>query len=256
MGVEGAAVASVIAQAAAFLATAVYFWRLGREGRPPVKFSMTGKAWAQYLSILAPILVCEFMWSLGENGYAVIYGRLGTDSCAAMTMTGPVQGLMIGLLSGVSQAAGIMIGRHLGKEAYEEAYGDARRLMLCGVAGSVVLSFLLLLLGRSYVSIYRVESQVQNIAYEILVAFAIISPIKVENMILGGGIIRSGGMTRYVMWIDMIGTWIFGIPLGLLAAFVWKMPIPQVYFILSLEEVVRFLLSLIIFRRRKWMKRL
>lgn len=256
MGVKGAAVASVIAQAAAFLATAVYFWRLGREGRPPVKFSMTGKAWAQYLSILAPILVCEFMWSLGENGYAVIYGRLGTDSCAAMTMTGPVQGLMIGLLSGVSQAAGIMIGRHLGKEAYEEAYGDARRLMLCGVAGSVVLSFLLLLLGRSYVSIYRVESQVQNIAYEILVAFAIISPIKVENMILGGGIIRSGGMTRYVMWIDMIGTWIFGIPLGLLAAFVWKMPIPQVYFILSLEEVVRFLLSLIIFRRRKWMKRL
>lgn len=256
MGVEGAAVASVIAQAAAFLATAVYFWRLGREGRPPVKFSMTGKAWAQYLSILAPILVCEFMWSLGENGYAVIYGRLGTDSCAAMTMTGPVQGLMIGLLSGVSQAAGIMIGRHLGKEAYEEAYGDARRLMLCGVAGSVVLSFLLLLLGRSYVSIYRVESQVRNIAYEILVAFAIISPIKVENMILGGGIIRSGGMTRYVMWIDMIGTWIFGIPLGLLAAFVWKMPIPQVYFILSLEEVVRFLLSLIIFRRRKWMKRL
>lgn len=256
MGVKGAAVASVIAQAAAFLATAVYFWRLGREGRPPVKFSMTGKAWAQYLSILAPILVCEFMWSLGENGYAVIYGRLGTDSCAAMTMTGPVQGLMIGLLSGVSQAAGIMIGRHLGKEAYEEAYGDARRLMLCGVAGSVVLSFLLLLLGRSYVSIYRVESQVRNIAYEILVAFAIISPIKVENMILGGGIIRSGGMTRYVMWIDMIGTWIFGIPLGLLAAFVWKMPIPQVYFILSLEEVVRFLLSLIIFRRRKWMKRL
>lgn len=256
MGVEGAAIASVIAQAAAFLATAVYFWRLGRAGRPSVKFRMTGKAWIQYLGILAPILVCEFMWSLGENVYAVIYGRLGTDPCAAMTMTGPVQGLMIGLLSGVSQAAGIMIGRHLGKEDYEQAYRDAKKLMLCGVAGSVVLSLSLLLWGTYYVSIYRVDPQVQRTAYRILVAFAIISPIKVQNMILGGGIIRSGGMTRYVMWIDMIGTWIFGVPLGLLAAFVWGLPIPQVYFILSLEEVVRLILSLVIFRRRNWMKRL
>ena len=37
-------------------------------------------------------------------------------------------------------------------------------------------------------------------------------------MILGGGIIRSGGKTQYVMIIDMIGTWGFGIPLGLFSA--------------------------------------
>ncbi len=256
MGVRGAAVASVIAQAAGLVLTGVYFWHLGKERRPCRSFSMSKKSWVQYLGILMPILVCEFVWSLGENGYAVIYGRLGTDSCAAMTMTGPVQGLTIGLLSGVSQAAGIMIGRRLGKAAYGEAYRDGKRMMLCGVMGSAVLSLLLLLLGRTYVSVYNVDLQVQAISYRILLVFALISPIKVQNMILGGGIIRSGGMTRYVMWIDMIGTWVFGVPLGCLAAFVWKLPIPQVYFILSLEEVVRFILSVIIFRRRNWMKRL
>ena len=256
MGVRGAAVASVIAQAAGLVLTGVYFWHLGKERRPCRSFSMSKKSWVQYLGILMPILVCEFVWSLGENGYAVIYGRLGTDSCAAMTMTGPVQGLTIGLLSGVSQAAGIMIGRRLGKAAYEEAYRDGKRMMLCGVMGSAVLSLLLLLLGRTYVSVYNVDLQVQAISYRILLVFALISPIKVQNMILGGGIIRSGGMTRYVMWIDMIGTWVFGVPLGCLGAFVWKLPIPQVYFILSLEEVVRFILSVIIFRRRNWMKRL
>ena len=256
MGVRGAAVASVIAQAAGLVLTGVYFWHLGKERRPCRSFSMSKKSWVQYLGILMPILVCEFVWSLGENGYAVIYGRLGTDSCAAMTMTGPVQGLTIGLLSGVAQAEGIMIGRRLGKAAYEEAYRDGKRMMLCGVMGSAVLSLLLLLLGRTYVSVYNVDLQVQAISYRILLVFALISPIKVQNMILGGGIIRSGGMTRYVMWIDMIGTWVFGVPLGCLAAFVWKLPIPQVYFILSLEEVVRFILSVIIFRRRNWMKRL
>lgn len=256
MGVRGAAAASVIAQAAGCLVTVVYFGRMGKAKRPCMSVRMPREAWMQYLGILSPILICEFVWSLGENGYAVIYGRMGTDSCAAMTMTGPVQGLTIGLLSGLSQAAGIMVGRHLGKEAYEEAYRESKRLLLCGAAGSVVLSLFLVLSGRYYISIYNTEPQVQSAAYGILLAFALISPIKVQNMILGGGIIRSGGMTRYVMWIDMIGTWVFGIPLGLLAAFVWRLPIPWVYFILSLEEVIRFFLSLVIFRSKKWMRRL
>ena len=75
-------------------------------------------------------------------------------------------------------------------------------------------------------------------------------------MILGGGIIRSGGQTQYSMAIDLIGTWGFGVPLGLLAGFVLKLSIPYVYFILSLEECVRFAISLVIFRKRLWMRRL
>lgn len=91
---------------------------------------------------------------------------------------------------------------------------------------------------------------------QILAAYALVAPFKVLNMTLGGGIIRSGGKTNYVMVIDMIGTWIFGVPLGLLAAFVLKLSIPYVYFILSLEECVRFGISMVVFRKRKWMKSL
>lgn len=80
-----------------------------------------------------------------------------------------------------------------------------------------------------------------------------IAPFKVLNMIIGGGIIRSGGKTKYVMMIDIIGTWLFGVSLGLLTAFVLNLSIPYVYFILSLEECVRFGISLIVFRRKKWM---
>lgn len=83
-----------------------------------------------------------------------------------------------------------------------------------------------------------------------------IAPFKVLNMIIGGGIIRSGGKTKYVMMIDIIGTWLFGVPLGLLTAFVLNLSIPYVYFILSLEECVRFGISLIVFRRKKWMRSL
>jgi len=89
-----------------------------------------------------------------------------------------------------------------------------------------------------------------------LFAFAIISPVKVQNMILGGGIIRSGGKTKYIMWVDIIGTWIFGVPLAFISAFILKLSIPYVYFILSLEEIVRLIITLILFNSKKWMQKI
>lgn len=258
MGVTGAALASVVSQVASLLLLLVFFvWIIKKQGRVlHFDIGMDQAHRRQYAGILLPILACEFLWSLGENIYAGIYGHMGTDACAAMTMTGCVQGLVIGALSGLAQAAGIMIGKQLGNRDEEGAYRDAKRFMCCGVIGSLVLSAALIVVAPVYVRIYQVDLQVRELTRQILVAFAVIAPVKVQNMILGGGVIRSGGKTKYVMCIDFIGTWLFGVPLGFLGAFVWKLQIPWVYFILSLEEVVRLVISLVIFRKKIWMEQL
>lgn len=258
LGVAGAAVASVAAQMIGTALTVLLAWRIGRKHawRLPVLLRMEKEDWLQYGKILLPILICEFLWSLGENVYASIYGHVGTDACAAMTLTNPIQGLTIGALSGLSQAAGIMVGKSLGAKEYDRAYRDSRRLMAYGVLGSACLSLLLVLLSPWYVTIFKVSDEVRQMTQALLLVFAVVSPVKVQNMILGGGIIRSGGKTNYVMWIDIIGTWVFGVPLGLLSAFVWDLPIAWVYFLLSLEECVRLGISAVIFRRKKWMQSL
>ena len=257
MGVEGAAIATLISQYANFLIMLVMIIKYrdyikkspNNEKLPPIN-------WPQYLKILMPILICEFAWSLGENVYAGIYGHIGTASSAAMTLINPIQGLMIGALCGLSQAAGVIIGKKLGSKDYDEAYISAKKLIAYGFVGSIILSFVIILTRYFYVEIYQVEANVKQLTTQILIAYALIAPFKVANMILGGGIIRSGGKTQYVMIIDFIGTWGFGVPLGLLAAFVFKLSIPYVYFILSLEECIRFGISVVIFRRKKWMQSL
>lgn len=250
--------ATVISQVLGCLFTVILFWRYYKKQTFKLEFAFRLSAGGkiQYIGILMPILACEFLWSLGENVYAAIYGHIGTDPCAAMTLTTPIQVLFIGALSGLSQASAILIGKTLGSGEYERAYQESKKLMLYGLIGSVVLSVILIGTRGFYVQIYQVDAGVKETAAQILMAFALVAPVKVLNMILGGGIIRAGGKTQYVMWIDIIGTWGFGVPLGLLAAFVWKLPIPYVYFILSLEECVRFGISLLIFRRKNWMKSL
>lgn len=256
LGADGAALATAISQVGGCILMIILFLSLKRKNNWDLPFSLQqGRAeWLQFVGIFAPILICEFLWSLGENVYAAIYGHIGTAECAAMTVTSPIQGLFMGALSGVSQAAGIMIGKRLGAGEEKEAYCDSKRLMQRGFWLSLILSLLLVLLGRFYVQIFQVEDSVRLIAYKLLVVFAVVAPVKVQNMILGGGIIRSGGRTKYAMLIDIIGTWGFGIPLGFLSAYVLHLPITGVYFILSMEECVRLVLSAVVFRRRKWMQ--
>ena len=90
-------------------------------------------------SVLLPLFVCEASWSLGESVYAAIYGRMGTEQSAAMTLTAPIQGLVIGALCGLSQAAGVIVGKRLGGEDYDGAYRAAKRLMVYGAVGASVL---------------------------------------------------------------------------------------------------------------------
>lgn len=207
-------------------------------------------------SVLLPLFVCEASWSLGENVYAAIYGRMGTEQSAAMTLTAPIQGLAIGALCGLSQAAGVIVGKRLGGEDYDGAYRAAKRLMVYGAVGVSVLCAVVLLASGAYVEIYQVSRTVKRLTRQILFVYALAAPFKVLNMILGGGILRSGGRTAYVMGIDMLGTWGFGVPLGLLGAFVWRLPIASVYLLLSLEECIRFAISMAVFRRKRWMRRL
>ena len=206
--------------------------------------------------MLLPLLVCEVVWSLGENVYAAIYGHMSTDASAAMTLTNPIQGLVIGALCGLSQAASVIIGKHLGSGENETAYWSAKKLMLYGAIGSICLSAIVIFTTKAYVGIYHVDNAVKTMTSQILCVYAVVVPFKVLNMILGGGIIRSGGRTKYVMFIDMVGTWCFGVPLGLVSAFVWKMSLSYVYLLLSLEECIRFGISLIVFHGRTWMNQL
>ena len=204
--------------------------------------------------IVFPILLNEFSWSVGENIYAGIYGRLGKEALAAMTLTNPLQGLFIGMFSGLSSAAVVMVGKRLGQNKREEAFSISKYLIKVGFIGSLIIATIIVVLAPFYVKLYNVEPEVMKLTVYILCALAAVIFAKILNMILGGGIIRSGGNTTITLIIDAIGTWIFGVPLGLLTAFAFHLPIYWVYFILSLEEVVRLIIGFVVFYRKRWMQ--
>ena len=208
----------------------------------------------QKISIIAlPLLFNEFSWSVGENIYAAIYGRIGTQAVAAMTLTNPLQGMFIGMFTGISTAATVMTGKRLGRDEKEESYNIACYLTKVAAIGSIIVSFVLVSLSNWYVGLYEVEPEVARTTKRIIFVLAVYLIVKILNMVVAGGVLRSGGKTKYTLYIDMLGTWVFGVPLGLLGAFVLKLPIEGVYAFLSFEEVVRLFITFVIFKKKLWM---
>ena len=233
MGIKGAAIATLISQLFNLVVIAAGFALcIRKDGDKPVWSLRFSKITIKdYFIMIMPILISEFLWSLGQNVESAVYGHLGTSNLAAYTLTCPIQGLIVGALSGLSAAAGVMVGKRLGRKEYDEAYTESKKIMYAGLAGAVVVSALLITMAGVYTKLYRVDDSVKSLGKILLIVFALYAPVKVENMILGGGIIRSGGNTKIIMVIDIVG----------------------VYTLLTTEEIFRLAVSLIIFKRRKWM---
>ncbi len=253
LGVIGAAIASVIAQVVSAIMLLYYFIKYSRARGLIKSVYSTIKELKPFVLILLPLFIAEFMWVLGENVYGGIYGHVGTQQCAAMTLMNPIVSLVIGALTGVSSATGIIVGKYLGANDSARAYESGKRLLFTAFWGSLLLSIIVVLTSSLYVRLFNVESEVRQMAIYIICMFAIFAPVKVLNMTLGSGILRSGGKTHFIALIDIFGTWCIGVPLGFIAAFVLNLPIWLIYFTLSLEECVRLLIGLIIFKSRKWM---
>lgn len=255
MGIKGAAIATLVSQLFNLIFIFIGFIICIKkdEDKPILSLHFKRISIPDYFIMVIPILVSEFLWSLGQNVETGVYGHLDTANLAAYMLTAPIQGLVMGALSGLSAAAGVMVGKRLGKKEYEEAYRESGKIMITGLIGAVFISSILILSAGVYTGFYQVDNNVKELGKILLVIFALYAPVKVENMILGGGIIRSGGNTKIIMIIDIIGTWCIGIPLCMLAAYVFKWGIVGVYTLLTTEEIFRLVVSFVIFKKRTWM---
>lgn len=252
----GAAMATVISQLVEMLIVLTLFIREKKNKnlylKPTLHFSK--EFCKNAFAILMPILIGEFLWSLGENVYAVIYGHLGTEACAAMTLMYPIQGIAIGALCGLSSAAGIIVGNSLGADENDKAYSQAIDFVKLTVGAGFAIGIIVCAISPVYVKLFNVAPETRLITIKILIAFALVFTAKVFNMVVGGGVLQSGGQTKFMTLINIIGPWAFGVPAGFLAAYCFKLPIWWVYLILSLEEYVRLIISVWLLKSKRWMK--
>ena len=66
-------------------------------------------------------------------------------------------------------------------------------------------------------------------------------------------ILRCGGDTKYGMALDIVTMWGWAVPVGLLTAFVFRLPPLVVYAFMCTDEFVKMPFALRRFRSGKWL---
>ena len=74
------------------------------------------------------------------------------------------------------------------------------------------------------------------------------------NATLIAGVFRAGGDSRFGFICDTVDMWVYAVPLGFIAAFVLKLPVMAVYFLLCTDEFVKWPWVFKHYRSMKWLK--
>lgn len=258
MGIRGAALATVISRAAELLLVIAEHvkkdivrirWKYVR--RPD---RILRKDFYHYTM---PVLANEIIWGCGITMFSVIMGHMGNDAVAANSIAGVTKNLISCFCLGIGAGSGIVVGNELGRGNLERAKEYGGRLCRISVVSGVI-SGAFLLACSPLILRFASNLSVQAQGY-LKIMLYICSYYMVGKSIsatLIAGIFCAGGDTRFGLICDAVNMWVVIIPMGLLAAFVFQLPVPVVFFLLNLDEILKLPVEYLHYKKYRWVKNL
>ena len=253
MGIRGAALATVLATAVQMVWCIVYVaikmkrLRIHLLDRDP---DLAKKFWGK----AAPVLLNELIWGGGFTMYSVIMGHLGTDAVAANSIANISKNLVVCLCLGLGSAGSIIVGNELGADHFEEAKKAGRTLTKVSIVCGVLSGLFLLALSPVIVKLVNMTPTARGYLRGMLVMCSYYLVGKSVNSMTIGGIFPAGGDSKFGLFCDTVTLWCITVPLGCLCAFILKIPVLGVYFVLNLDEIVKLPAVHRHYRKYGWLK--
>lgn len=260
MGVIGAALATLIARALHALLILVYLAKVKHSIFPTTFFCASfynKQEWTKLLTLVWPMMLSFGVWSLGTFVYQLIYGRIGTQELAVMSLLAPMEGLLVSFFFGFASACAILVGQRLGRNEFITAWVLAKHYAISAPIVTFLLALILLQCESLVFMPYsNLSPETMALSHDVFVLITFGTCLKVFNLTMSMGILRAGGDNKYCMLIDISGMWILSIPLTLAAAFYFKLPLYWVVLISYSEEITKAFMFVFRMRTKLWLKNL
>ncbi|MDR7855256.1 MATE family efflux transporter [Tissierella sp.] len=254
LGVEGAAIATLIARVVE--AIALVFLVYKDNGVFAAKLrelkDLNLDFFKKSYRIILPVLLNDVLWAMASLIYSVVYGRMGTGATAAIQICNTVSNMFMVVTFGMASASAIMIGNSIGEGKEEQTIDYAKKFMGISSFVSIILGLSLALTSPLILDLFSVSSEVRSSTLIMLYIISIIFIVRFLGMIIIVGILRGAGDARSALIIEGSTMWFIGVPLTIMGAFLFKLPVHLVYALAILEEVAKLILGLMRLKSRKW----
>lgn len=255
MGIKGAALATVLATVVQFLWSVGYVLCRIRA----VKFSLRScekKLFGRFWQKAVPLLINNLAWGIGFSMYSVIMGHLGTDAVAANGIANISKNLVVCFCLGLGNAGSIIVGNRLGADRLQEAKEVGETLTKTAIIAGIVSGLVLIALSPFITKMVDLTPTARGYLQKmLLISFYYIAGKSVNCMTIGG-IFAAGGDSKFGMLCDSVTLWCIIVPLGCICAFILKLPVMVVYFVLNLDEIIKLPVVYKHYKKYKWIKNL
>lgn len=256
LGVEGAALATLIARVIEALVIIIFVYK--GKGVLAAKFSELKDLSMAFVKrsykIIIPVLLNDLLWASASLIYSVVYGRMGIEATASVQICNTVNNMFMVVTFGMASAASIMIGKSIGEGKEDEAVDYGRKFMVVSFFVSLIIGLGLALMSPFILTLFNVSEQVRRSSLIMLYTISVIFVIRFMGLLIIVGILRGAGDARRALVIEGSTMWLIGVPLTILGAFVFKLPVHMVYGLAIIEEIVKFILGFKRLRSGKWIK--
>lgn len=255
MGIKGAALATVLATVVQFLWSVGYVLCRIRA----VKFSLRScekKLFGRFWQKTVPLLINNLAWGIGFSMYSVIMGHLGTDAVAANGIANISKNLVVCFCLGLGNAGSIIVGNRLGADRLQEAKEVGETLTKTAIIAGIVSGLVLIALSPFITKMVDLTPTARGYLQKMLLICSYYIAGKSVNCMTIGGIFAAGGDSKFGMLCDSVTLWCIVVPLGCICAFILKLPVMVVYFVLNLDEIIKLPVVYKHYKKYKWIKNL
>ncbi len=254
LGITGAALATTGARIleVVVLVIIIYATRSPLAVRFRNLTGQTSQFIKRYLGKVYPVILNEVGWSMGITMFTLVFARMGTSVLAAYNITETFSRLMFVLFFGSANASAIVLGNMIGEGFQREANRHARFMMIAVPATSALFSLLILVLSPWIPLAFNVSEEVRVLIKGLMRILAVMMFVRVSNMHIIIGVLRSGGDTHYCMTIEIIPLWLITIPLVAFCGLVLHFPPLLTYAVSMTEEFIKYILGLRRIFSGKW----
>ena len=258
LGVKGAAIATLIARIVECLCLIAYVYSHDNPAAAKIKelFDFNKDFIKIYFKTVSPVIANEFMWGLGVTMYSLVYGRMGDEAVASITITQNVEQLCIVFFQGISAATAVILGNELGANKLKEAEKHATYFIFIQFILTMIMAVMFFFLRSPIINMFMVTESTAIDIRKCLIVFIIYLPFRMFNLVNITGILRSGGDTTAALLLDLTGVWCVGIPLAFLGGIIFDLPIYYVYAMVTFEEAYKFVIGFKRYKQKKWLRNL
>ena len=255
LGATGVAIATALSRLIQLLACVIVSI-LSKDVKlnPAYMFLRSKVLFHDFIRLSLPALGNDLSWSVAFSMYSVILGHLGTDAVAANSLVIVVRNIGSVFCFAIASAGTILLGQIMGKGDLEKSKKYASRMLRLTVitgalGGVIVLAVTPFVLKFASLN----ETAMHYLKYMLLINSYYIMGSAVNTALIAG-VFRAGGDTKFGLICDTVDMWVYAVPLGFFAAFVLKLPVLWVYFLLCTDEFVKWPWVLQHYRKGEWAK--